>query len=139
MEEEIKGLEEIKRYMVLENNVVIAYYSNEISDNIPKDAIEISQNLYEELLKFSQPRLKNNKTADFDIDDFEENIIEVSADEIKQMRCQQAQKYLKDTDYVVIKMMEYSITNQKIDNDYSDILQERERCREIIRKNEGGD
>lgn len=55
-------------------------------------------------------------------------------EKISKMR--EAEQYLKDTDYVVIKMQEYAITGQKIDNDYNDILQKREECREILRTKE---
>ncbi len=51
---------------------------------------------------------------------------------ISKMR--EAEQYLKDTDYVVIKMQEYSFTNKEVDNNYADILQKREECREILRK-----
>lgn len=44
------------------------------------------------------------------------------------------QKYLKDTDYVIIKIQEYVLLNKPIDNDYAEILQEREWCRNILRK-----
>ena len=43
------------------------------------------------------------------------------------------QKYLKDTDYIIIKIQEYSLLNKEIDNDYTEILQEREYCRKILR------
>lgn len=44
------------------------------------------------------------------------------------------QRYLKDTDYIIIKIQEYTMLNKEIDNDYTEILQEREYCREILRK-----
>lgn len=44
------------------------------------------------------------------------------------------QRYLRETDYIIIKIQEYSMLNKEIDNDYTEILQERERCREILRK-----
>lgn len=47
-----------------------------------------------------------------------------------------AKKYLDDTDYILIKIQEYTMLNKEIDNDYTEILQERERCREVIRKYE---
>lgn len=55
-------------------------------------------------------------------------------EKISKMR--EAEQYLKDTDYVVIKMQEYAITNKKVDNNYTDILQKREECREILRTKE---
>lgn len=51
-------------------------------------------------------------------------------------KIREAEQYLKDTDYVVIKMQEYALTNKKVDNDYTDILQKREECREILRTKE---
>lgn len=44
-----------------------------------------------------------------------------------------AQKYLKDTDYVIIKMMEYQMLNKTIDNDYGEILKKREEARIFLR------
>lgn len=48
----------------------------------------------------------------------------------------EAQEYLKNTDYVVIKMAEYSAIGQNIDNDYTEVLQKREEARNIIRESE---
>lgn len=45
----------------------------------------------------------------------------------------EAEEYLKNTDYIIIKMQEYQITGQQFDNDYTEILQKREEAREIIR------
>lgn len=44
------------------------------------------------------------------------------------------QRYLKETDYIIIKIQEYSMLNKEIGNDYTETLQEREYCREILRK-----
>lgn len=52
-------------------------------------------------------------------------------EKISQIR--EARQYLKDTDYVVIKMQEYTFTGQDIDNDYREVLNKREDCREILR------
>lgn len=51
-------------------------------------------------------------------------------------KIREAEQYLKDTDYVVIKMQEYSLLNKEVDNDYADILKKREECREILRTKE---
>lgn len=48
-------------------------------------------------------------------------------------KIKEARQYLKDTDYVVIKMQEYNFTGQDIDNDYTEVLNKREKCREILR------
>lgn len=45
-----------------------------------------------------------------------------------------AKQYLAETDYVIIKMQEYSLIGKAIDNDYSEILQKREEARQIIRE-----
>lgn len=42
-------------------------------------------------------------------------------------------RFLNDTDYIIIKIQEYSILNKKIDNDYTEVLKNREYCREILR------
>lgn len=46
-----------------------------------------------------------------------------------------AQKYLNDTDYIIIKLKEYELTNREVTNDYSEILKKREEAREVIREN----
>ena len=42
--------------------------------------------------------------------------------------------YLKNTDYIIIKIQEYSMLNKEIENDYTEILQEREYCRKVLRE-----
>ena len=46
----------------------------------------------------------------------------------------EAEQYLKDTDYVVIKIQEYSLLNKEIDNDYTEILKKREEARNVLRE-----
>ena len=47
-----------------------------------------------------------------------------------------AQRYLDDTDYIIIKMMEYQMLNKTVDNDYTEILQKREEARIFLRNSE---
>lgn len=53
----------------------------------------------------------------------------------------EAQQYLNNTDYILIKIKEYEITGQEITEDYSEILEKREESRQVIRKyrNKDGD
>lgn len=44
-----------------------------------------------------------------------------------------AQKYLEETDYIVIKLKEYELTNREITDDYSEVFKKREEARETIR------
>lgn len=44
-----------------------------------------------------------------------------------------AKKYLEETDYIVIKLKEYELTNREITDDYSEVFKKREEAREIIR------
>lgn len=46
----------------------------------------------------------------------------------------EAEQYLKDTDYVIIKIQEYTLLNKTIDNDYTEILEKREEARNILRE-----
>lgn len=48
-----------------------------------------------------------------------------------------ASRYLRKTDYVANKIIEYRFLNKELDNDYTEILQKREEAREVIRKYEG--
>lgn len=48
----------------------------------------------------------------------------------------EAQKYLNDTDYIVIKAYEYQMTGAELDKDYTEVFNKREEARNILRKNE---
>lgn len=52
----------------------------------------------------------------------------------KQTAIRKAKQYLVDTDYVVIKIQEYSLLNKEIDNDYTEILNKREEARNVLRE-----
>ena len=52
----------------------------------------------------------------------------------KQKEIVEAKTYLANTDYVVIKIKEYELQDKVIDNDYSEILEKREKARNVIRK-----
>ena len=45
-----------------------------------------------------------------------------------------AKQYLSDTDYVLIKIQEYTLLNKPIDNDYTEILEKREEARNVLRE-----
>lgn len=45
-----------------------------------------------------------------------------------------AKKYLQDTDYVIIKIQEYTLLNKEVDNDYTEILEKREEARNVLRE-----
>lgn len=47
-----------------------------------------------------------------------------------------AEQYLKETDYIANKIIEYQFLGKALDNDYSETLQKREEAREVIRKYE---
>ena len=49
---------------------------------------------------------------------------------------QNAQEYLKETDYTVIKAYEYSLEGKEIPEHYTEIFKKREEAREVIRQNE---
>lgn len=52
----------------------------------------------------------------------------------KQTAIREAKKYLSDTDYVIIKIQEYTLLNKGIDNDYTEILEKREEARNVLRE-----
>lgn len=45
----------------------------------------------------------------------------------------QAERYLADTDYIVIKAYEYAMTGGELDQDYTDIFNKREEARNVLR------
>lgn len=49
---------------------------------------------------------------------------------------QNAQEYLRETDYTVIKAYEYSLEGKEIPEHYTEIFKKREEAREVIRQNE---
>ena len=66
-----------------------------------------------------------------------ENILRIypSIEEMeKQTAIREAKQYLTDTDYVVIKIQEYTLLNKPIDNDYTEILEKREQARNVLRE-----
>ena len=52
----------------------------------------------------------------------------------KQTAIREAKQYLDNTDYVIIKIQEYQITGQTVDNDYTEILEKREEARNVLRE-----
>lgn len=46
----------------------------------------------------------------------------------------EAEEYLKNTDYIVIKAYEYFMNGKQLDKDYSDVFIKREQKRNILRK-----
>ena len=52
----------------------------------------------------------------------------------RQTAIREARQYLLDTDYVVIKIQEYTLLNKQIDNDYTEILEKREEARNVLRE-----
>ena len=49
---------------------------------------------------------------------------------------QNAQEYLRETDYTVIKAYEYSLEGKEIPEHYIEIFKKREEAREVVRQNE---
>lgn len=49
---------------------------------------------------------------------------------------QNAQEYLRETDYTVIKAYEYSLKGKEIPEHYTEIFKKREEAREVVRQNE---
>ena len=45
-----------------------------------------------------------------------------------------ARQYLIDTDYIANKIIEYQFLKKELDKDYTEILQQREEARNIIRE-----
>ena len=50
-------------------------------------------------------------------------------------RLSEAQCYLRNTDYIANKIVEYQFLGKELDQDYSEVLQKREEAREVIRNN----
>lgn len=49
------------------------------------------------------------------------------------LKIREARQYLKDTDYIANKIIEYQVLNKELDNDYTDVLIKREEARQVIR------
>ncbi|MEG2480380.1 MAG: hypothetical protein RSA50_08970, partial [Mucinivorans sp.] len=121
------------KYMLLKDNIVQGFYSSDINFNISNEAIEITEELYKELINLGQARLKNNKTNNFNIADFESYTKPLTVSEINEQKIREAQNYLNNTDYIITKLAEYQITGEISDKDYTEVLAKREKSREIIR------
>lgn len=46
----------------------------------------------------------------------------------------EAQKYLNDTDYILVKLFEYTLTGKVSTDDYKEIFKKREEMRNILRE-----
>lgn len=52
-------------------------------------------------------------------------------------KLKEAQEYLKQTDYIANKIIEYQVLNKELEQDYTKILLKREEARQVIRDLEG--
>lgn len=98
-------MEEIKRYMLLKNNIVIAFYSSDIHSDIPNDVIEISEILWGQLLELGQAKLINiTKKDNFMIEDFEQNTIELTEKQKLQLELNNLLGWFKEYDETKMKI-----------------------------------
>lgn len=70
-------------------------------------------------------------------DEQKENILRhyPSIEEYERIRTErEAKEYLANTDYIVIKAYEYTMTGQELDKDYTDIFNKREQARNVLRE-----
>ena len=69
-------------------------------------------------------------------DEQKENILRHyrSIEEYEYMEAKrQAERYLAETDYIVIKAYEYAMTGAELDKDYTEIFEKREEARNVLR------
>lgn len=52
----------------------------------------------------------------------------------KSLELKKAREYLEHTDYIANKMVEYQFLGKELGQDYTDVLNKREKAREVIRK-----
>lgn len=67
----------------------------------------------------------------------EENILQnySSVEEYENvMKLLEAQSYLKQTDYIANKIVEYQVLGKELDQDYTETLLKREEARQVIRE-----
>lgn len=50
------------------------------------------------------------------------------------IKLQEAQSYLKQTDYIANKIVEYQVLGKELDQDYTETLLKREEARQVIRE-----
>lgn len=70
-------------------------------------------------------------------DEQKENILRhyPSIEEYERIRTErEAKEYLANTDYIVIKAYEYTMTGHELDKDYTDIFSKREQARNVLRE-----
>lgn len=58
-------------------------------------------------------------------------VIDITEKELLELK--KANIYLRRTDYIANKIIEYQFLNKELDKDYTEILTKREEAREIIR------
>lgn len=107
------------KYTILDNNnLPIAFYSDDIHSVIPEDAIEISEDAWQECINNAGHRQIINGLAI-------EYVIQLTDEEIQIQKINEAKQYLKDTDY---KM------TTDYDGDITEVKKLRIDARELIRQ-----
>ena len=103
------------RYM--KNDELVAYYEFEVPDDAPKELVIEDYWRYRQFIPFSDEEVAENK---------------------RRSKVTELKQNLNDTDYVVVKMSESSVTGVPLSEEdssrYADIIEQRRQWREEINK-----
>lgn len=106
-----------------DNYIIGIAYEGDLEDSIEVDDVELDNDNINSY-RYNEGQFILDKTK----------ILKEQEKLEQQRKVTEAQQFLKDTDYIVTKLTEYSITGEKSDKDYTEVLQKREEAREIIRQ-----
>ena len=91
------------KYLKLKDKIVDGFYSKDVHDIIPEDTIEITDELWQELLELGQAKLINDKTENFVIEDFEVFQYPPTEKEILQQELNELEKWFEWYDTQVLQ------------------------------------
>ena len=113
------------KYVYLENNKILGYYSKDINPVVPKGCLEITEEQWQEALNINANCYENGK---FIVKDFRTDT-EIAQQELEQKRAE-ALKYLSDTDFYYPRYLE---TGEPVP---TDVVIKRQEYRTFLRENE---
>lgn len=113
------------KYVHLENNKILGYYSKDINLAIPKGHLEITEKQWQEALSINANCYEDGK---FIVKDF--RTPEEIAEQELQIKINEAKQYLSKTDHKF-----YNGYKPKADEDLVEIERLRDEAREFIRNN----
>lgn len=116
---------------IKENGQLLGWYDKDIHASIPTPNIEVSKEAWQNAINNNHNKVNADGTTEF----FDFRTDEEIAKQELEAKIAEAKAYLASTDYVVTKIMEYTLLNKDISLlvvEYSEILQKRDEYRSFL-------